>query len=331
MNNRRTTIAQVAERAGVITTTVSHVLSGNRPVASRTEERVRRAIEELGYRPSGLARSLRLRRSDTVALIVPDIANPFYPVFARGVHEALDGRYLIFLCDSDASRERELRYAMDLRDRNVDGMVIAPFGMLDADLDELLGPELPAVALGDRLHHPRLDAVLTDDEHGAWTAVRHLLDRGRRRIAHIRGAEGAGELRAAGYRRALDEAGIEHRPGLVADGGWHRAGGAEAMRRLLDADERPDAVFAANDLMAIGALDAIRGAGLFVPDDIALVGYDDIEAAALARPPLTTVLNPGHEAGLAAGRLLRDRMTGDYDGEPRTVTLPSSLVVRESS
>lgn len=331
MKVRRNTISEVAERAGVSPTTVSHVLSGNRPVARATQVKVKEAIEELGYRPSGLARSLRLQRSDTVGLIVPDIANPFYPMLARGVDDALDGDYLTFVCNTDASRDRELRFAADLKDRHVDGMIIAPFGLLASDLDDLLDSGMPVVALGDRLHHPRLDTVLTDDEQGGLEATRHLLERGHRRIGLIVGSEGAGDLRAAGYRRALTEAGLPFDPELVADGGWHRNGGADAMRTLLALAPRPDAVFAANDLMAIGAVDAIATAGLAVPDDVALVGYDDIEAASLARPPLTTVLNSAYDMGVQAGRMLLDRMTGAYDGSPRVVTLHSRLVIRQSS
>lgn len=328
---RRNTIAEVAERAGVSPTTVSHVLSGNRPVASETQIRVQLAIDELGFRPSGLARSLRLQRSDTIALIVPDIANPFYPAFARGIDAALDGRYLTFVCSTDARRDTELRFIDDLRDRQVDGMVIASFALVAADLAPLLEAGVPLVALGSRLEDPRLDVVTTDDEHGAYLATEHLIARGHRRIGLISGPEGGGDLRHAGYRRALEAAGRPHRPELVVSGRWVRAGGAEAMRRLLDLGEPPTAVFAANDLMAIGAMDTIHERGARVPDDVALVGYDDIEAAALVSPALTTVVNPADEAGQEAGRLLLDRMTGRHEAEGRVVRLRSRLVVRDSS
>ncbi len=328
---RRNTITEVAHRAGVSPTTVSHVLSGNRPVATDTRDRVRQVIDELGYRPSGIARSLRLQRSDTIALIVPDIANPFYPTFARGIDAALDGRYLTFVCSTDARRDTEVRFLEDLRDRQVDGMIIASFATVLADLEPLLDAGVPLVALGARLQDPRLDVVTTDDEHGAYLATEHLVGRGHRRIALIGGRDGGGDMRQAGYRRALEAAGRPYRPELVVTGRWVRTGGAEAMRHLLDLDEPPTAVFAANDLMAIGAMDAIHDRGLSVPGDVALVGYDDIEAAALVSPALTTVVNPAEEAGREAGRLLLDRMTGRHERERRVVRLRSRLVIRDSS
>jgi LacI family transcriptional regulator len=327
----RNTIAEVADRAHVSPTTVSHVLSGNRPVADATRERVRQAIEELGYRPSGLARSLRLQRSETIALIVPDIANPFYPALARGVDDELDGRYLTFLCNTDGQRERELRFAADARDRKVDGLILAAFGVTDEDTTTLLEDGVPVVLLGQRLHGARADCVFTDDEHGGHEATRHLLERGHRRIGLISGREGPEGLRTTGHHRALEEAGLEIDPSLQVVGDWHRAGGAAAMRKLIELSERPTAVFAENDLMAIGALDAAREGNLLVPGDLAIVGFDDIEAAQMTTPPLTTVINPAYEVGRQAARLLLDRMTGNYEGGARVVALRSELVIRQSS
>ena len=187
------------------------------------------------------------------------------------------------------------------------------------------------VSLGDGIRHPLVDVVLTDDEHGGFGATQHLLDRGHRRIGMIGATEGAGPLRMAGHQRAMATAGMVPVPELTVDGGWSRLGGAEAMRRLLDLDAPPTAVFAANDLMAIGALDAALERGSSVPEDVAIVGYDDIEAAVLVSPSLTTVHNPAYEAGVAAGRLLLDRMSGRYTGKHREIRLESRLVVRRSS
>jgi LacI family transcriptional regulator len=327
----RTTIAEVAERAGVSRTTVSHVLSGNRPVAPTTRDRVERTIDELGFRPNGLARSLRIQRSDTIALIIPDITNPYYPVLARGLDDAMSGGYRTYICNTDAVRERELEFVADVSDRHVDGMVIVPFQIGAADLAPFLDMGMPIVCLGGRVDDQRVDAVLTDDEHGAFEATRHLILRGHARVAMIRGAEGTDLPRFAGYRRALDTSGLALEPGLTAVGDWTRPGGARAMRELFATPDAPTAVFSANDLMAIGAMDAAREAALSIPADLALVGYDDIEAAALVDPPLTTVLNPAYEAGRAAGRLLAERMTGGYSGERREVVLQTRLVDRGSA
>ncbi len=329
--NSRTTIAEVAELAGVSRTTVSHVLSGNRPVAATTRERVERTIDQLRFRPNGLARSLRIQRSDTIALIIPDITNPFYPVLARGLDDAMSGRYRTYVCNTDAVREHELEFVADVSDRHVDGMVIVPFQIEAPDLSHILDLGMPVVSLGGRVDDPRVDVVLTDDEHGAFEATRHLVLRGHRRVGMIRGAEGTDLQRFTGYRRALDVTGIPFESGLTAIGDWTRPGGSRAMHALLAVPDPPTAVFSANDLMAIGAMDAARDAGLSLPGDLALVGYDDIEAAALVSPPLTTVVNPAYEAGRAAGRLLADRMTGGYTGERREVVLHSRLVDRGST
>jgi LacI family transcriptional regulator len=329
--NSRTTIAEVAELAGVSRTTVSHVLSGNRPVAATTRERVERTIDELGFRPNGLARSLRIQRSDTIALIIPDITNPYYPVLARGLDDAMSGRYRTYICNTDAVRDRELEFVADVSDRHVDGVVIVPFQIGASDLSHFLDLGMPIVCLGGRVEDPRVDVVLTDDEHGAFEATRHLIRRGHTRIGMIRGAEGTDLQRFTGYRRGLDTARIGFDTALTAIGDWTRPGGSRAMRTLLSLPVPPTAVFSANDLMAIGAVDAAREAALTIPGDVAVVGYDDIEAAALGSPPLTTVVNPAYEAGRAAGRLLAERMTGGYSGERREVVLRSRLVERGSS
>lgn len=316
--------------AGVSRTTVSHVLSGNRPVAQATRERVQGAIKTLGFRPNGLARSLRVRRSDTVALIIPDITNPYYPVLSRGLDDALSNHRTL-ICNTDAERSRELDFAADAFDRHVDGMVLVAFQVGAVDLRAIIDSGLPIVSLGVNIDDSRVDVVLTDDEHGALEAARFLIGRGHRRIGMIGGAEGPGHRRAAGYRRALDEGGLAWDPELTAIGEWTRQGGQEAMGRLVALKNRPTAVFCGNDLMAIGAMDVARDAGLSIPADLALVGYDDIEAATLVSPSLTTVVNPAYEAGRAAGRLLLDRMTGRYAGERREVVLRTRLVERGSA
>jgi LacI family transcriptional regulator len=330
-SNSRMTIAEVAEKAGVSRTTVSHVISGNRPVAAMTREKVERVIREMGYRPNGLARSLRIQRTHTIALVIPDINNPFYPVLARGLDDVMGEEYRTLICNTDAIRERELAFVADVFDRKVDGMVIVAFQIGAADLDDILGMNVPVVSIGDNIDDQRVDIVLTDDEHGAYEATRYLLDKGHRRVGLVGGAERPGLRRMAGYRRALDEIGIPFHPELAVVGGWTRQGGKEGMSQLLALDERPDAVFCANDLMAIGAIDAARHVGLAIPDDIAIVGYDDIEAAAMVTPPLTTITNPAYEAGQTAGRLLLDRVTGAYGFRRRRVVLRSELIERESA
>ena len=330
---RRVTIADVAQHAGVSKTTVSHVISGNRPVSSGTRARVETAIAELGYRPDGIARSLRTRRTHMVALIIPDITNPFYPILARGLERALDGRgYRAFICNSDGETERELDFLAEVCDRRVDGIVIDSFHLTARDVEDITRNEIPVVWVGDAAPtHPALDSVRSDDEHGAFEATTHLISRGHRSIAIVDGPEGSGTARRDGYLRALSQAGIARAPELAVRCDWTRAGGAGALDGLLSAASPPTAVFCSNDLSAIGAIDAARDRGLDVPGDLAIVGFDDIEEAAMTTPPLTTVRNPAFETGETAGTLLADRMSNAFDGAARTIRLAAPLIVRASS
>jgi LacI family transcriptional regulator len=330
---RRVTIADVAERAGVSKTTVSHVLSGNRPVSSHTRTRVVSAIAELGYRPDGIARSLRTRRTHVVALIIPDITNPFYPVLSRGLERALDDAgYRAFICSSDGETDRELDYLAEVCDRRVDGIVLDSFHVSVDDVQAITRGQVPVVWIGGSPRaHPGVDSVRSDDEHGAFVATTHLVERGHRSIGMVDGPQGSGTSRRDGYLRALAAAGIAPSAGQRVRSDWTRAGGAAALEQLFRTSPRPTAVFCSNDRTAIGVIDAAHVWGLAVPGDLAVVGFDDIEEAAMTTPPLTTVRNPAFETGEAAGRLLRDRMSGAYRGQARDVQLPASLVVRASS
>lgn len=327
------TIADVATHAGVSKTTVSHVLSGNRPVSSDTRTRVELAIDELGYRPDGIARSLRTRRTHMVALIIPDITNPFYPALARGLEQEMGGSgYRAFICNSDGETEQELGFLAEVCDRRVDGIVLDSFHLTEEDVRDVTGGHVPVVWIGDSPDaHPEVDSVRPDDEHGAFEATMHLVERGHRAIAMIDGPAGSGTSRRHGYLRALTHAGLTPTPASPLRSDWTRGAGARALPRLMAGVPRPTAVFCSNDRTAIGVLDAAHDVGIPVPDDLAVVGFDDIEEAAMTTPPLTTVANPARETGRAAGRLLRDRMSGSYRGAARAVTLPASLVVRATS
>jgi LacI family transcriptional regulator len=329
----RITIADVARQAGVSKTTVSHVLSRKRPVSLATTARVEEAIRSLGYRPDGMARSLRTRSSQMVALIIPDITNPYYPVLARGLEDGLGGTtYRSLICNTDRHPERELQFIEDVCDRGVDGIVLDSFTLSGERLAEVVPDNVSLVRIGTTvIEDPGFDTVHADDERGAFDAVIHLIRRPSRRVAMIQGPPGAGGRRNEGYLRALRSSGIEMDPRLVLSGQWTRHGGAVAMRRLLALPDPPQAVFCANDLMAFGVLDAAWEAGLDIPGDLAVAGFDDIEAAAMTHPPLTTVSNPAYETGLLAGILLKERMLGSYQSEPRTVTLPCRLIRRATA
>jgi LacI family transcriptional regulator len=330
----RVTITQVAALAGVSPTTVSHVLSGKRIVAAETRGTVHEAIRALGYRPNHVARSLRTRRSQMVAVVVPDITNTFYSVLTRGLADTVDGAgYGTYVCNTDGKLDRETKFLDDILDRGADGIVMAS---VDTGSVGALGPAdmgVPVVCIGGAINHPRVDLVTTDDELGSYAVTRHLLARKVRRVAMIEGPAESGPGRIAGFRRAMKESRRRVDRALTVRGDWTRHGGYEAMHALLarPASRWPDAVFCANDLMAIGAVDAVHEKGLEVPGDIAVAGFDDVDVATIVNPALTTAQNPAYDIGVNAGRLLMSRLSGEYDGNGRTITLPCPLVVRDSA
>ncbi|MBM7783424.1 LacI family DNA-binding transcriptional regulator [Tenggerimyces flavus] len=327
----RVRLADVARHAAVSPTTVSHVLSGKRLVNAATRDRVQDAIRELGYRPNQAARQLRTNLSRMVAVIVPDLTNSFYGVLTRGLADHIGGQeYGTYVCNTDGSADRERKFLHDVLDRGVDGIVMAAVNAaIEPDLAQAR-LATPIVCVGTPKDDLGVDWVSTDDRSGARDATAHLLERGRQRIAMIQGPPGTGTPRTEGYHDAMLRAGRAVDGRMLLQGDWTRAGGQAAMRTLLALDERPDAVFCANDLSAIGAIDVLRAAGLTVPDDIALVGFDDIDAATMVMPALTTVRNPAYEIGSNAGELLLGRMNGDFTGPARTVKLPCPLVERAS-
>ncbi|GIF47399.1 LacI family transcriptional regulator [Asanoa ferruginea] len=329
----RPRIGQVAQLAGVSATTVSHALNGRRPVSAETRRRIMDAIAELGYRPNVVARGLRAGRSLTIGLVIPDITNPFYPVLARGVQDVLGpAGYDEIITNTNGVRDLE-RAALDkMISRQVDGVAFAVFHTHADDLQPVIDAQIPVVRLGGRAAQTGVDLVHSDDEGGAREAVRHLIHNGYRRIAFICGpaAEGPAAERVAGYRAALAEAGIGPQQNMVVHTDFSRAGGAHGVEKLIRQRKRPDAVLCANDMMAIGALDAARERGLRVPDDLAVMGFDDIEAATLVTPQLTTIANPAREIGMACARLLLDRING-VAGPPKEIVIPTRLVRRQSA
>ncbi|MGD0863259.1 MAG: LacI family DNA-binding transcriptional regulator [Candidatus Limnocylindrales bacterium] len=333
----RAVIAQVAQHAGVSITTVSHTLSGRRHVARATRERVLESIRELGYRPNQLARGLRTRQSLTVSLIIPDISNPFYPSVARGIQDVLKPHgYYTFLSNSDGEAASERLLIRDSIDRSVDGLIVAPFELAISDLGPLLNPSVPIVVIAPKAELPsndplQFDSVVTDDRHGVAEATRYLLRQGHRRIAFANGSGAPASERLAGFADTMRGAVGPFSEGLIVATAFTRQGGIDAARILLERQDRPSAIVCGNDLMAIGVLDVAREIGLAVPGDLAVIGFDDIDAAELASPALTTVVNPAYALGRSSAELLLSRLVGDYTGPAREVVVPTSFVIRASA
>jgi DNA-binding LacI/PurR family transcriptional regulator len=314
--------------------TVSRVVNGVPTVSQATVEAVRRAVEELGYVPNLAARSLVTQRTDSIALVVAEPPtrvfsdDPFFSAIIRGVSQVLDEsdkQMVLMLTASESSRDRIERYATA---RHVDGVLVASMHGADPLPVVLAQRGVPVVSGGRPLGGARITYVDIDNSVGAEAAVRHLVQAGRTRIATIAGPQDmiAGIDRLAGYTAALHDSG--HRR-LIAVGEFTRESGERAMRQLLEDDPQLDAVFAASDMMAFGAMRALAAAGRRVPDDVAVVGFDDVDAARYSEPPLATVRQPALEMGREMALLLLRHIAGGDVPEP--VILPTELVVRESA
>ena len=331
---RQPGIQDVARAAGVSPTTVSHTLTGKRPVSAEAQAKVRAAIDELGYSGNALARGLRTQRTFTIALVIPDITNPFYPVVARGVQDAItDAGYQVVVCSTDGDQRREAAFIQEMAARSVDGMILGLLHTPAASVERLLDRNLRIVMLG---HHHGMelgDGVTSDNRTIVAEATRYLIRGDRRRIAFVGGEHGVGpgDERRGGYEDALLTAGMPLDPALVVEGGYTRASGTAGAARLLAEGVKFDAIVAVNDLAAIGVLDALREAGRSVPGDVAVIGFDDIDAASLVHPSLTTVDNRAYEKGVLCGRLLLQRISGELTGPFRQIVIPDTLVFRESA
>lgn len=327
------TIREVAESAGVSYATVSHVINNTRVVSQETRERVLAAMSALNYHPNALARSLRQGKTNTIGLVLPDSANPFFAEISRSIEgEAFRKGYSVFLCNTELDTQRELFYVDVLTKKQVDGIIFVAAGDQADSLDYLVLRNLPVVMIDREVPNVDVDAVLTDHQLGGYLATRHLLELGHTRIACIAGPSTItpSAERIIGYRNALEQAGLAYDESLVIRGDYHARSGLEITHAILQIKPRPTAIFALNDLMALGALRAAAEAGCSVPGDLAIVGYDDLELAHFTNPPLTTIAQPKKEIGAQAVRLLIERMS-QKSRPPSRLVLPPELIVRRST
>lgn len=329
-------LRDVAAHAGVSIKTVSNVVNGYPHVSGETRSRVIAAIEELGYRPNVSARKLRGGRSGLIALALPDMRMAYFAEVTSAITNVAEVHGQVVLVDqTNGSRERELVLLGGLRRNLVDGLIFSPLA-LGADEIATATVPVPMVLLGERVvSGATADHVAIDNIAAARHATEHLIRVGRRRIAAIgyRGSPNGGtaSLRAAGFEQAIRAAGLPLPDGLRGHAaGFYRRHGAEAMRSLLDLDPQPDAVFCFSDLLAIGALRTLFECGISVPDDMDVIGVDDIEDGQYCFPSLTTVSPDKEELAQVAVRMLIERISG-YEGPPRDYTVSHRIVFRESS
>lgn len=332
----RATQRDVAREAGVSQATVSMVL-GNPELASipaETRDRILRAARGLSYAPNRSAQALKTSRTMTIACLIPDITNPFYPALLHGIQSiADDAGYDVISINSEGQPDREQRFIRWSLQGRVDGVIGVFFTLRAPDLARLTEAGVAVVRIENSQKAGGdlpIDNLFVDNRRAAAAVTLHLVERGHRRIAMIAGRGGPQNRRVDGYRASMIEAGLV--PTIVTDGGFTEAGGYRAARTLLSRPAAPSAIFAANDLMAIGAMTAAKQAGLTVPADLAVAGFDDIFAARLVTPALTTVSQFQYELGRAAAETLLDRLRGAAviaGGTSRE--MPFQLIAREST
>jgi LacI family transcriptional regulator len=329
------TIKDVARLSGVSSMTVSRVINGSERVSPETRQRVERAIAELGYVPSRLARGFIRQKTGTLALIVPDVANPFFTLVVRGAEDvARRAGYRMILCDTRADLAIEREVMEEMIAHRVEGIAIAPVS--DRSKGHLLRLErfgVQYVLIDRTVPGVECDVVVGDSVGGARRLVEHLISLGHRRIGFITEGDEVSTARdrGRGYIDALEGAGVPLDNGLIVRSTPDAQGGLDGMRRLLELDDPPTAVFTVNNLVAVGAIEAVRADDLDVPDDIALVCFDDIEYASRLYPFLTVMAQPAETLGTLGTQLLLERIEGRAPDQRRLVVLPAQFIVRQSS
>jgi LacI family transcriptional regulator len=326
------TMRDVAKAAGVSTATVSRVLNKPDEVEQTLTERVLRAIQELNYRPNLVARGLRTQATSVIALIISDIENPFFTSVCRGVEDAASrAGYSVMVCNADEDLGKERDYIAMLAAQRVAGIIISPASAELTDISPLQERGIKVVAL-DRLLPIATDSVRVDNRAGARAATHHLLASGARRVACITGTHGATTARdrLAGYLEALAVAGVKPDPTLQHFADFKEQGGYDAVAQVLELEDPPDAIFVANNRMTTGALHALADHGIAIPEDVSIVGFDELPWADVVTPSITTVRQPTYEMGTAAAGMLLERISGDAS-VPKDLVFEPELNVRSSS
>lgn len=326
------TIQEVAKEAGVSVATVSRVINNSEAVTNSTKEIVQSAIKRLNYKPNLIGRNLRRKETRLILILLPSISNPFYSTIVKGAEDvAHENGYNVLLCNTNSDINRERVYIELLRNKLADGLI---FMASEVDKDELSGltEKYPIVQCCEYKEGLSAYHVTIDNLSAAQKAVLHLIGLGHKRIGMISGKNEfvSTRQREAGYRKALEDSGIEFDLSLIKHGNYGFKSGLRAANQLLSVKEKPTAIFAISDSMAVGAIRAVRESGLKVPSDIAVVGFDDISFAAMSEPPLTTISQPKYDLGCTAMEMLLKQIEGK-EKEPTEILLEHELIIRQST
>ncbi|NMB61608.1 MAG: LacI family transcriptional regulator [Chloroflexi bacterium] len=334
-------INDVAERANVSITTVSHVINQTRYVSDDLTERVRKAMEELDYHPNSLARGLRSGKTKTIGLVIPDISNQFFAEISRKIEDkGYENGYSVILCNTDDDPYKEKNYIDVLLAKKVEGIIFISAGVESNYLEKTIEFNIPIVVVDRDIKENDYDIVLVDNSVGGFDATRYLIELGHRRIACIAGPSPItpSAQRVAGYKQALQEAGIQIDTNLIIPGDFHYESGDRAMRALLALPQPPTAVFACNDMMALGAFQAVNNQGMKIPEDISVIGFDNIPFSQTVYPMLTTMAQPIHEMADLVVDLLVDKIkfhrqrvrTNERELNYKRIVLETKLIKRNS-
>jgi LacI family transcriptional regulator len=329
---RATTIREVAEKAGVSIATVSRVISGTGGVSKKLEKRVQNAIKTLDFRPNQVARRLRARSTKVIGVVINDIQNPFNHALIEGIESVLqENDFLLLLGNTSDNPQREQQKLDTFLSEDVTGLIFVSSNQDATYYNKFLEKGIALVAVDRKPTNLRVDCVQVDNEEAAYRAIQHLTEEGHRRIGLVAGplTISTAAQRCAGYQRGLVAAGLTVDPELIQIGNFRQAGGYTAMGALLDQPNPPSAVLVSNNLMTLGALQMIHERELNIPDQIALIGFDDMPWAASLRPPLTVIAQPVYEMGAVAARLLVSRIQ-EPGGPIQQVTLDTRLIMRAS-
>jgi LacI family transcriptional regulator len=333
---QRVTLKEVAERAGVHPATASRALNAatRALVNPQTAARVDKAARQLGYTPNSIARSLKTSRSTTIGLLLPDLTNPLFPPIVRGVEDVLRAvGYSPWIINTDNEPEREAAAIESFRGRSVDGFVVATARLHDPLLEDVAASGTPLVLVNRRVASPDIPSVTGDDAAGVGVALRHLYDLGHRDIVHVAGPQdlSTGVARRQAFRQTMEDLGLSAGPDRIADAtAWSEPAGAAAMESLVERGVPHTAILAGNDLIALGCYDVLERHGRRCPNDVSVVGFNDMPFIDRVAPPLTSVRVPHYEIGAEAARLLLD-VLGDPERHPRSLVLPLTLSVRGST
>ncbi len=328
------TIKDIARIAKVSITTVSRVINNKPDVSADTREKIHKIINDYGYNPNGIARGLVLRKTYTIGLIIPDISNPFFPDMAKGVEKySRDKGYSVIFCNTNNDKDEESKAIELLNAKQVDGLLVSLSIKNKIELKKLEEINFPVVQIDRSIPGVSYPMVLIDNLLSAYTATNHLIKLNHLKIAHITGDLGtkSGQDRLKGFKKALNDGGVELESEWIIEGDYSKKSGYVQMKKLLIHKKRPTAIFVANDLMAVGAYEAMFDMGLKIPEDISIIGHDDIELTSFIRPTLTTMSQPKYSIGQTAAEMLITNIENNSFDNNNDIILQTELITRNST